>query len=168
MNNYIVGIIDSDLSTMTIGANGVKVYQALNNAYMTGFEASSIWSSSHFRWVNVINFTYGRDSENEILPQLPPLKLTSTFSFIGKNWDISPEIVGAIRKEEVRESYGELASPSWMIANLRVSYTFSKQNKWTLESGLENIFNSYYSKFLNWGQIPRPGRNFYINLSFTF
>lgn len=168
LTNYIVGIIDPELSTMTIGANGVKVYQSMDNAYMTGFEGSAIWSSKNVKWVNVLNFTYGKDSENEILPQLPPLRLTSTFTISGKKWDISPEIVGAIKKDEVRESYGEVSAPSWMIANLRASYTIDKNKAWTIQGGVENIFNSYYYEFLSWGEIPRPGRNFYLNVSFRF
>lgn len=168
LNNYIVGIIDPELSTMTIGANGVKIYEAMDHAYMTGFEGSAIWTIKNISWVNVLNFTYGKDSENEILPQLPPLKLTSTFTIKGKNWDISPEVVGAIKKDEVRESFGETSSPAWMIANLRASYSFGKNTAWNIQTGVENIFNTYYYEFLSWGEIPRPGTNFYVNVSFNF
>lgn len=168
IDDYIVGVIDPELSSMTIGANGVKVYRAFDNAYMTGFEGSLFWSKKKFSWVNVLNFTYGRDSKGEILPQLPPLKLTSTFTIKGKSWDLSPEITGAIRKDEVRKTYGEQSTPAWMIANLRASYYLNKKTNWVFQAGIENIFNDYYYEFLDWGQIPRPGRNFYLNVTFKF
>jgi iron complex outermembrane receptor protein len=168
LDNYIVGVVDPELSTMTIGANGVKVYEALDHAFMTGFEVSALLNLKRITWVNVINFTFGRDSNKEVLPQLPPLHLTSTFTFKGKNWDVSPEIVGAIKKEEVRVSYGEKSAPAWMIANLRASYYLHKKTDWTFQAGIENIFNSYYYTFLDWGQVPRPGINLYLNVSFQF
>ena len=168
IDNYIVGVVDPDLSSMTIGANGVKVYQAIDNAYMTGFEASLFWNTKRFNWVNVVNYTFGRDMNGEILPQLPPLRLTSTFSYKLKNLEIIPELVGALAKNEVRTSFGEKSSPAWMIANLRASYLSKKNKQWRIQGGIENLFNEYYSEFLDWGQIPRPGRNFYINLSYRF
>lgn len=168
LDNYIVGTIIPDLSSMTIGANGVKVYEALDHAFMTGFEASVLVSKEKFSWVNVLNYTYGQDSNNEILPQLPPLKLTSTFTIKGKNWDLSPEIVGAIKKDEVRESYGEQSAPAWMVANLRATYYLKKKTNWTFQAGVENVFNSYYYEFLDWGQIPRQGINLFANVTFQF
>ena len=168
LNNYIVGVIDSTLSTMTLGALGVKVYESLPHAYMTGFEATALLTKEKFTWVNVINFTYGRDSNDEILPQLPPLKLTSTFTLKWKNWDISPEIVGAIKKEQVRATYGEKPAPAWMIANLRASYYLTKKTNWVFQAGIENLFDNYYYEFLDWGQIPRQGINFYVNATFKF
>ncbi len=168
LDNYIVGVIDPELSEMTIGANGVKVYQALDFAYMTGFEASAFLSKEKFSWANVLNFTYGKDSYNEILPQLPPLKITSTFTLKATNWDISPEFVGAISKEDVRVSYGEKSAPAWMIVNLRASYYLKKKTNWTFQAGIENILDNYYYEFLDWGQIPRQGINFYLNVTFKF
>lgn len=167
IQNYIVGEVDSSLSSMTIGANGVKVYEALESAYMTGFEGSIIYKKKSIKWVNVLNYTLGRDLHGEVLPQLPPLKLTSTLTLKLNRFELIPEIVGALANNEVRESYGEQTSPSWMIANLRSSYSF-KGSKWKVQAGIENLFNEYYFEFLDWGQIPRPGRNFYLNVSYRF
>jgi iron complex outermembrane receptor protein len=168
LTDYIVGVIDPTLSNMTIGAAGVKVYESLPYAYMTGFEVSALVSKERYTWVNVVNFTYGEDSNNEILPQLPPLKLTSTFTLKWKNWDLSPEFVGAISKDQVRVSYGEKAAPAWMIANLRASYYLDKKTNWVFQAGIENLFDNYYYEFLDWGQIPRQGINFYLNATFKF
>ena len=166
IDHYIVGIINSEFSPMTIGANGIKVYEALPNAYMTGFEASILWNTSKFSWLNVLNFTYGKDSNNEILPQLPPLKLISTFTIKAKNWDLSPEVLTALKKEQVRTSFGEKSAPGWMIANIRASYYV--KTKWIIQGGIENVFDNYYYEFLDWGMIPRNGINFYINATFKF
>lgn len=166
IDDYIVGIINSELSPMTIAANGIKVYDALPNAYMTGFEVSALWNTSGFSWLNVLNFTYGKDSNKEILAQLPPLKLISTFTIKAKNWDLSPELVAAAKKDQVRISFGEKSAPGWMVFNLRASYYLKKN--WSLQGGIENLFNNYYYEFLDWGMIPRQGINFYINASFKF
>jgi iron complex outermembrane receptor protein len=168
LDNYIVGVVDHLLNVMTIGANGVKVYESLDHAYMTGFELSSLINKEKFSWANVAKFTYGKDSNGEILPQLPPLKISSTFTIKAKNWDLIPEVVGAIQKKNVRPSFGELPSPAWMIANIRASYYLNKKTNWVFQAGIENLFDNYYYEFLDWGQIPRQGINFYVNATFKF
>lgn len=168
LSNYIVGEIDPELSAMTIGANGVKVNTSIDYANMYGIEASSIWEKKSFIWVNVLNYTNGYDMFGAVLPQLPPLKITSTFTYKWKNWSVTPEIIAAAAKNNVRESFGETPTPGWMVLNLRASYQLKKETTWKIEFGVENVTNNYYSEFLDWGDIPRPGRNFYINLSFAF
>jgi len=34
--------------------------------------------------------------------------------------------------------------------------------------GAENLFNSYYSTYADWGNIPRMGRNIFTALKFNF
>jgi iron complex outermembrane receptor protein len=40
--------------------------------------------------------------------------------------------------------------------------------KCNLKVGIENIFDSYYSTFSDWNNIPRKGRNVFLNLAFGF
>jgi iron complex outermembrane receptor protein len=168
LTDYIVGEIDPELSTMTIGANGVKIFTSIDHANMYGIEVSSIWTKNSLVWVNVLNYTNGNDMYGEILPQLPPLKLTSTFTYEWKNWSVTPEVITSAAKNIVRESFGETKTPGWMVLNLRGSYQLKEKAVWKIEFGIENLTNNYYSEFLDWGDIPRPGRNFYMNLSFQF
>ena len=168
ISNYIVGEIDPDLSTMTIGANGVKVYTSIDRANMYGFEASGIWTKKAFTWVNILGYSFGKDEYGEVLPQLPPFKFTSTLTYERKKWAITPELIAAAARNNVRQSFGETPNSGWVIFNLRAYYQIKKKTTWKLEFGIENITNNYYSEFLDWGHIPRPGRNFYVNLSFRF
>ena len=168
ISDYIVGEIDPELSTMTIGANGVKVYTSIDHANMYGFEASGIWNKKAFTWVNVFSYSFGKDEFGEVLPQLPPFKYTSTLTYERKRWAITPELIAAAARNNVRKSFGETENPGWVIFNLRAYYQLKKKTTWKIEFGIENITNNYYSEFLDWGNIPRPGRNFYANLSFGF
>ena len=63
--DYIVGNIDPTLSEMTIGANGVRIYEALPNA--TIFDAylnSSYKISDAFSVNGTIGYNYGKGSNN--------------------------------------------------------------------------------------------------------
>jgi len=56
-----------------------------------------------------------------------------------------------------------------LIFNINAGYAFDwNQNKIKLQTGVENIFDKYYTTFSDWNKIPRMGRNFFINLVYSF
>ena len=36
-----------------------------------------------------------------------------------------------------------------------------------LKAGVENLFDTSYSTYANWNNIPRMGRNFFVNVSYV-
>jgi iron complex outermembrane receptor protein len=47
------------------------------------------------------------------------------------------------------------------------SFAFEK-TKWSLRSGIENILDTNYSTYSDWNNIPRKGRNFFLNVTVGF
>jgi hypothetical protein len=53
------------------------------------------------------------------------------------------------------------------VMNIRGGYVFMKQ-KLLVNGRIENVFDAYYHAHLDWGNIPRPGRNVCCSLTFNF
>jgi len=51
--------------------------------------------------------------------------------------------------------------------NAGYSFAFDKV-KCNVKTGIENVFDTYYSTFSDWNNIPRNGRNFFLNLAFNY
>jgi iron complex outermembrane receptor protein len=65
--------------------------------------------------------------------------------------------------------YGEDRTPDYAILNFASSYSFQiDKSKWNVKAGVENVLDAYYSTFSDWNNIPRKGRNFFLNISFGF
>ena len=43
---------------------------------------------------------------------------------------------------------------------------YIKEHKTVLKYGIENILDTTYSTYADWNNIPRQGRNFFVNLSY--
>ena len=43
-----------------------------------------------------------------------------------------------------------------------------KKQKIQIEAGVENLLNTYYSTYADWGNIPRMGRNIFTSLKYSF
>ena len=58
---------------------------------------------------------------------------------------------------------------SYAIVNFNAGYSFAFEKvKCNARAGIENIFDTYYSTFSDWNNIPRKGRNLFLNLAFGF
>jgi iron complex outermembrane receptor protein len=42
------------------------------------------------------------------------------------------------------------------------------QKPFGIDCGIENIFDVAYKEHLDWGKVSRPGRNLYIQVSYSF
>ncbi len=166
--DYIFASAQADIRPMTPGANGVKVYHNIQSATFIGGDFNIIANlTHHFRLVNVTKYTLARDNTNTPLPLIPALTTITTLQYTLNQWNIQTECEGAFRQERVNSSFGEDVTQGYAILNLRSQYTFKKQNL-SINGGIENILNTMYHNHLDWGNVPRPGRNFYISMSFAF
>ena len=65
--------------------------------------------------------------------------------------------------------YGEDRTPAYAILNFDAGYSIAFEKvKCNLKAGIENIFDTYYSTFSDLNNIPRKGRNFFLNVAFGF
>lgn len=74
-----------------------------------------------------------------------------------------------LRKPSLALFYGEDRTPDYAILNLASGYSFAiEKSKWNIRAGIENISGRYYSTFSDWNNIPRKGRNLFLNINFGY
>ena len=167
IDNYITGQVSPDYSIMTVGAKGVKQYVNRERAYLGGFDfmlmANPIPS---MQWITTVKYTYGTFSGNEALPLIPPLKSVTSLRYEFKKWNVQGEWELSAAQKHVSHTFGEQPTAGYSIVSLRTGYRLN--TTWQLNGGVENMFDSYYREHLDWGGIPRPGRNIYLNVIYKF
>jgi iron complex outermembrane receptor protein len=168
--DYIIGKPDASLYAMTIGANGVKAYLNLPRALVwnTGLSFSYRFLDG-FTWSSRSTYSTGRDGQGNNLPLIAPLTYDSSVSFRRYRFSAQAGIEGAARQVNFSPEYGEDLTKAYLTANLSAGYDFRiKKTGFNLRAGVENLFDEYYSAYSDWNNIPRKGRNFFINLNINF
>ncbi|MGB0402682.1 MAG: TonB-dependent receptor plug domain-containing protein [Salibacteraceae bacterium] len=171
INNFIIGVIDSTLTAMTIGGNGVKYYenvdwaQFASSTLMISYQPLKKWRAS-----TRFNYNWAQQNNGNAVPQIQPLVNLTSLKYEHNALFVMVECESAAPQDRIDPNFGEDATPSWAVLNLRGGYefSFSEFKKLNIRGGIENLFDQYYYKHLDWGNVPRPGRNFYLNLGFKF
>lgn len=165
--NYIIAKPDATLVPMTIGANGVKIYTTLNHA--TIFNASLTTEyrfTKQFKWNSQLTFSRGLDSDSNCLPFMAPLAYTSALNYSGEKITIDISVQGNATQTNYNSFYGEDRTPDYAILNSSFGYKFSfNTTKVLLKLGVENVLDTYYSTYSDWNNLPRMGRNLFLNIS---
>ncbi len=170
MPDYIFAQTGPNLSAMTPGANGVKVYQNISSAVLFGGELSVLAGlTESFKLISVTKYTQGSDFAGTPLPMLSPLTNTTTLQFNRGQLTAQVEEESAWAQHRINESVGEDSTPGYAILNMRLGYGFQmRSTRMVLNTGIENIFDKAYHGHLDWGNVMRPGRNFNITLEVAF
>lgn len=166
--DYIIGSIDDNLSAMTIGADGVRVYEAL--PYATIFDIyvnSSYKFTKHFSLNGTVGYNYGKGSDRQNLPLIKPFSYVAELNYSRPQFNAAIQLKGNGNQSHYSSHYGEDETASYAILNLNLGNTFNlKTDRMVLKYGIENILDTEYSTYADWNNIPRQGRNFYMNLSY--
>ena len=166
VSNFIVGKINTAFSTMTIGANGVKTYSNIPFANISGAELSGFFHlSNEINYVLTMRFTKAVDNENLYLPFVAPLKTIHSIRYQPNRFSIQLESETSLSQNNISSIYGEDFTNGFSLLHARFGYSFKALNNGMgLQFGVENIFDKLYHEHLDVGNIPRPGRNFYVQL----
>ncbi|MFI0428658.1 TonB-dependent receptor [Mariniflexile sp. HMF6888] len=169
ITDYIIGEIDATLSPMTIGANGVQVYTQLNDATIFDVYLNSSYQLSKTFSVNAtVGYNYGKGSNKEPLPLIKPFSYLAEINYNTSSFNAAIQLEGNGNQSKYSRFYGEDETPPYAVLNLNLGNIFYINNQKTvLKYGIENIFDTNYSTYADWNNIPRQGRNMYINLSFV-
>jgi iron complex outermembrane receptor protein len=155
---------------MTPGAYGVKVYENISDAKFWGAELSALVSP--IRNIQLISSFKGTRAETfagDPIPFIPAFKNVTSLRFEKSKFNGQLEWEGALAQTHASENFGEQDTPGYSIFNLRAGYhTNNHLGNWSLSVGVENLTDKYYREHLDWGGIPRPGRNFYSTVEFRF
>ncbi|MCP1996551.1 TonB-dependent siderophore receptor [Flavobacterium sp. HSC-61S13] len=167
LSDYIIGKPVDDFIAMTIGADGVKRYIALDHAQIfTAQWMLSYQFTDHWNWTGNINYHYGQDSDKNNLPLISPLSYSSSLQYKKERFNTALALQGNALKSNFAPTYGEERTAAYAIVNINAGYLwqFGKQSL-NLKTGIENILDTNYTTFADWNHIPRLGRNIFINLS---
>jgi len=164
--DYIIGLPDAELLPMTIGAKGIKVYESLENARMLNTDLDLEYRFVRgWAFSGKASYRYGEDFAQRRLPLIQPFHYVFGLRFERKNWLAEVEAEGSSKNERYSSAYGETPKDSYMVMNLSVSKTFLlNRQKLVVKLGAENIWDKDYTTFSDWNNIPRPGRNLFVNL----
>lgn len=168
--DYIIGIPDASVAPMTIGANGIKVYTALDCATILSSDFTVSYQLSDF-WIWKGQFVYnlGKDNKNKGLPFMSPFNYMTSLGFRPGKFSSELQLKGNATQTEYNAFYGEDKTPDYAIVNANFGYKFTfEKSKMILNTGVENMFDANYTTYTDWKNLPRMGRNIFINLMFQF
>lgn len=170
INDYIYGVVNPSFSAMTIGAHGVKAWQQLDNATLTGVESSLAWKPvPALDIISTISWTSGRDKNGTPLAMIAPFRNSNSVRYQFSRLFIQVDEEWSAAQRRIRTSFGEDATASFLLLHLRTGFQFSLLKKTAdLQTGVENILDNRYHAHQDWGNIPRPGRNVYVQLKWNF
>ncbi|HZW76993.1 MAG TPA: TonB-dependent receptor plug domain-containing protein [Flavobacteriaceae bacterium] len=169
ITDYIIGEVRPELSAMTIGAAGVKVYRNLDYVRLMNFSVSGKYAFTHHLTFNGrISYQYGKDHDNNNLPLISPVNYRAALDFYKNHFSASIFAEGAGAHRAFAASYGEEGVPAYALAGINIGKRFIlKDNDLYLKTGVENLFDTYYVSYADWNSIPRMGRNFYVTISYS-
>lgn len=170
IKNYIIGSINPGFSSMTIGAKGVKTFENIPEAWVAGFEASAVTTPfAGTELVSTLRYNWGTDNSNAPLPFIPPLKNITSIRYHPGKFSAQLESEAVVQQNKVSYKTGEDATPGYVLIHARVGYVFDLlRSKLQVQTGVENLLDKNYYEHLDWGNIPRPGRNIYLQLKLLF
>jgi iron complex outermembrane receptor protein len=170
IDNYVEGMRQEEYSAMTAGAEGVKLYRNNGSASMKGAEFS-LKLNAEERWsmIHTTKYVHGEKKDGTPMWQIPPLKSLTSVRYRRGLFNIQAESEWAASQKRIDPASGEIETPAYIIFNIRFSATWM-HGKQSIEfnGGVENISDRNYHEHLDWGGVPRPGRNFYSTLAFRF
>ena len=166
--DYIIGEIDESVSPMTIGANGVKLYKALPNASIFDVYLNASYKfSSSFSINGTVGYNYGNGSNNKSLPLIKPFSYIAELNYSTSRFNTALQFEGNGNQSNYSSFYGEDKTPAYGILNLNLgNIAYIKKAKMIFKYGVENLLDANYSTYADWNNIPRQGRNFYVNASY--
>ena len=166
--DYIIGEIDESVSPMTIGANGVKLYKALSNASIFDVYLNASYKFSSSLSINATaGYNYGNGSNNKNLPLIKPFSYIAELNYSTSRFNAALQFEGNGNQSNYSSFYGEDKTPAYRILNFNLgNVAYIKKAKMIFKYGVENLLDVNYSTYADWNNIPRQGRNFYVNASY--
>ncbi|MDD2798571.1 MAG: TonB-dependent receptor [Bacteroidales bacterium] len=170
VNDYIMGITNSEIPAMNFYAKGIRVYSNVPSAKLYSTDLQLLYSpTKNLTTFLLSKFTYGELSAREPLPLISPLKNTIVVEYHKKTFSAQGECESALAQNRINTAYNETSTPGFTVFNLKSNYSISSQHATLdLSVGITNLFNKIYYEHLDWGRINRPGRsiNLFVNYSY--
>ena len=145
------------------------------DATLYGGELSlNIFLPLHLNLQGGISYTRGEDDTfDKPLLEIPPLKGRIAMKYDTKRYFTEIEGVFADDQDRVDPALMEEETSGWGVMNFKAGM---KYKGLSISAGVENVFDKLYFEHLSYQRdpfssgikVPEIGRNFYLNLSWTF
>lgn len=170
VQDFISAQVNPAYSVMTIGAAAVKTYNNIPYAVIAGAEASALFKPfKNTSLLSVCRYTYTKDNNQQPLPFVAPFKNITSVRYQAASFSVQLESETAAAQNRISKKSGEDATPAFILLHARLGYKAVICKKTAeLQAGAENIFDRNYYEHLDWKNIPRPGRNIYLQVKFVF
>lgn len=170
IQDYIIGQPRADFIPMTLGATGVKLYQALSYAQLVNLDLTAQYKIFVPLWCSAqIKYSSGQDSKHQDLPLLQPLAYQLSLTWQRPPFSSRLETVGNAAQTRYGQAYGAHPTNPFSVYNFNISYLLkSSQTRWLIKLGAENLTDQYYTTYSDWNKIPRMGRNVFIHVTAHF
>lgn len=164
--NYIIGKFEDRLSPMTVGAEGVKVYQNISSAHIVNTSLSARWQVVEWlSWNTRLSYAIGRDEAGDNLPLISPLAYTTEVEITLRSFKANISLKGNSCQTNYGKKYGEQETPAFAVINLGAQRDFQLSGiSSTLRIGVENLLGKYYASYSDWNSIPQKGRNIFASI----
>lgn len=166
IKNYIIGQPHSDLVPMTIGANGVKIYEQLKYANLLNcaldldYQLSTQWLAT-----GKLSYRRGVTDHSENLPFIQPLSYDTNLRYSRKQFFADIKMQGAVKQVKYGAAFGETAANAFTVFDISASQQVKLgKARLIIKTGVENLLDRYYTTFADWNRIPRMGRNVFGNV----
>lgn len=169
ISDYIIGKIDDEALPMTIGASGIKVYDALDHATIFNTDLNLEYKiNDNWNWKTQLVYSSGKDDAKNNLPFISPLRYSGHLTYRKEKLNLGIVATGNLVQNDFASLYGETKTADYLLFNLNAGYSFLLNNqKMSLQAGVENIFDKNYTTFSDWNGLPRMGRNFFLNVNYA-
>ena len=176
LQQFISSTIRPDLNPKMPSAPGVRQYDNLDRASISGFELS-LQQALPWRIRARIDAAaqFGKNIENgETLPEIPPVDLRANLlgNYFKDKLRPSIHVRYVLKQSRISTEFGESATPAFWLTDLDITYDLFQ---WlSLSGGIRNLFDMAYYEHLNRSisgtghPIYNPGRNIYLSLSASF
>jgi len=168
IQDYIVGLSDSGLSSGSQDTYRFRVYQNAKAAVLTGFEMSGVAQiAPKLSLASTLAYTRGTNRDmNEPMYLIPPLSAMVSARYDGTRFWTELEARMAMPQNRVARIVAEEdGTDGWFVLNARGSWVI-RENA-SLKVGMENILDTLYHEHLSFGNLPSEGRNVYVSISYA-
>lgn len=172
IRDYIIGKPVENMSSMTIGAKGVKMYVPLDFAHIFNIAAEGKVQIREDLQANTqLSYRIGKDNNGYNLPMIQPFTHNTELQYKKNSYSLRVAAEGAAKHKAISSYYGELPVDAYTLLHLSFRKTFHLQGfskQLYINLGVDNLLDKKYTTFSDWNRIPQMGRNFYTNLMLKF
>jgi iron complex outermembrane receptor protein len=170
LNDYIMGVTDSQIPAMNFYAKGTRLYKNIPKARLYSADLQVLYNPMDVLSIFVSSkFTLGEISKGEPMPLIAPLNNVMAVQYQKGDVMLQAECENSLAQKRVNQEYGERETPSFTVFNIKGGYTIKmSQHAIDASFGVTNILNKAYYAHLDWGRINRPGRSFGLFLKYSF